>query len=256
MKKYLSLNYKSKRINMKIKCEVTDSTEYKQFCCVENSVYILKISKNYEYWYYDLCDLIDFYSDSNVEIVLDVTKSDIERARHLYGNHKYNERFLREYEINFMVHSTPIENLESIINDGALKSWSVLKSEKTNWEEAPIGVLLGDIDDFSNYVMLSLPFQNNEIITASKQKHKIDIDIHQIYQPGARFYLDAKKLANDGLLLRDGEHIKVKNCIPLDKYLIWYSTTEKIDISKNTTPKEFFEMSNDKFFELYPQYKK
>ena len=62
-------------------------------------------------------------------------------------------------------------------------------------------------------------------------------------------------LADDGLLLRDGEHIKVKNYIPLDKYLIWYSTTEKLDLSKKSTPKEFFEMSNNKFFALHPQYK-
>ncbi len=154
-----------------------------------------------------------------------------------------------------MVHSTPIKNLESILNDGALKSWNILKSEKANWEQDPIGTLLGDIDDFSDYVMLSAPFQNNEIIIASKQKRKIDTDINQIYQPGARFYLDAQMLADDGLLLRDGEHIKVKNYIPLDKYLIWYSTTEKLDLSKKSTPKEFFEMSNNKFFALHPQYK-
>ncbi len=240
---------------MKIRCKLTDSTEYKQFCCFENSIYTLKISRNFKYWYYDLCDLIDFYNNSHVEIFLDIAKSDIELARSLYGNHRYDERCLREYETNFMVHSTPIENLNSIINDGVLKSWNILKSEKSDWEQAPIGALLGDIDDFSDYVMLSVPFQNNEIVTASKQKHQIDTDVNQIYCPGARFYLNAQMLANDGLLLRDGEHIKVKNCIPLDKYLIWYSTTEKIGLSKNSTPKEFFEMSNNKFFELYPQYK-
>ena len=241
---------------MKIKCKLTDSTEYKQFCCMENSVYTLKINKNYEYWYYDLCDWIDFYKSNNsIKVILDVEKADIITARKLYSSHTYNEKCLREYESKFMVHSTPIKNLESILNDGALKSWNILKSEKANWEQDPIGTLLGDIDDFSDYVMLSAPFQNNEIIIASKQKHKIDTDINQIYQPGARFYLDAQMLADDGLLLRDGEHIKVKNYIPLDKYLIWYSTTEKLDLSKKSTPKEFFEMSNNKFFALHPQYK-
>lgn len=223
---------------------------------MENSVYTLKINKNYEYWYYDLCDLIDFYKSNNsIKVILDVEKADIITARKLYSSHTYNEKCLREYESKFMVHSTPIKNLESILNDGALKSWNILKSEKANWEQDPIGTLLGDIDDFSDYVMLSAPFQNNEIIIASKQKRKIDTDINQIYQPGARFYLDAQMLADDGLLLRDGEHIKVKNYIPLDKYLIWYSTTEKLDLSKKSTPKEFFEMSNNKFFALHPQYK-
>lgn len=51
---------------MKIKCVFTDSTEYRQFNCFENSIYKLKISKNYKYWYYDRCDLIDFYKGSDI----------------------------------------------------------------------------------------------------------------------------------------------------------------------------------------------
>lgn len=236
---------------MKINCKLTNSTEYNQFCCCENGVYTLKISKNFKYWYYDLCDLIDFYNGSDVQIDLDVKQADLALAKQLYGNHKYNECFLRDYETKVMVHSTPVENMNSILECGKLKSWNILKSENADWEKEPIGAQLGDIEDFSNYIMLSMLFQNNEIITASKQKHKIDTDINQIYTPGVRFYLDAEKLAEDGLLLRDGEHIKVKNCIPLDKYLIWYSTAEKLGIDEISTPKEFFELSNKAFSELY-----
>lgn len=236
---------------MKINCELTNSTEYNQFCCSENGIYTLKISKNFKYWYYDLCDFIDFYNGSNIQIDLDVEQPDLALARKLYGNHKYNECALRDYETKVMVHSTPIKNLNNILKNSELKSWNILKSENSDWEKEPIGTLLGDIEDFSNYVMLSMLFQNNEIITASKQKHRIDTDINQIYTPGARFYLDAERLAKDGLLLRDGEHIKVKNCIPLDKYLIWYSTAERLGIKKETTPKAFFELSNKKFSELY-----
>ena len=223
---------------------------------MENSVYTLKISRNFKYWYYDLCDLIDFYKDRDVEIILDAEPDDIDLARELYGNHKYNEMYLREYETKIMVHSTPIENLENILKDNKLKSWNILKIENKNREQAPIGELLGDIADFSNYVMLSNDFQNNEVVTASKQKHKIDTDINQVYRPGARFYLDAQKLAADRLILRDGEHIKVKNCIPLDKYLIWYSTAKRLGIDETSTPKDFFEKSNKRFFELYQEYSK
>lgn len=240
---------------MKIYCRLTNSTEYNQFCCLENGVYTLKISTNFKYWYYDICDLIDFYSGSNVELVLDIDKSEIDKARALYGNHKFNEKHLREYETKVLVHSTPLENLDSILKDNALKSWNVCKAEKADWEQEPIGALLGDIADFSNYVMLSTPFQNSEIITASKQKRAIDTNPEQQYQPGARFYLNAEKLAADGLLLRDGEHIKVRGSIPFDKYLIWYSTAENLKLGKISTPKDFFEKSNNEFFELYPQYK-
>lgn len=212
---------------MKIYCKLTDSTEYNQFCNLVNGIYTLKISRNFEYWYYDLCDLIDFYKNSEVALDLDIEQSEINSARELYGNHKFNEKYLREYETKVLVHSTSRKNVNSILNDNALKSWNVCKTEKFDWEEEPIGALLGDIADFSNYVMLSTFFQNSEVITASKQKHKITTDPEQIYLPGARFYLDGERLAADGLLLRDGEHIKVKDCIPFDKYLIWYSTPER-----------------------------
>ncbi len=238
---------------MKIRCVLTDSTEYRQFNCIENSIYTLKISKNYEYWYYDLCDLIDFYSDTNVEVVLEVGDSDLSFARQLYGNHKYNENTLREYESEVMVHSTTKENAESILTSKQLKSWNILSRENSDWEKQPIGALLGDIDDFSNYVMLSGISQNNEIITASKTNGIINTDINQSYIAGARFYLDAQKLATDGLLLRDGAHIKVRGYIDLDKYLIWYSTPEILEIDEHTTPKEFFELSNKRFIMEYIQ---
>lgn len=240
---------------MKIYCKLTNSNEYNQFCNLVNGVYTLKISRNFKYWYYALCDLIDFYKGSEIALDLDIDPSEIDLARELYGDHKFDEKFIREYETEIFVHSTPLDNLDSILKDNALKSWNTCKAEKENWETEPIGALLGDIADFSNYVMLSMLFQNSEIITASKQKHEISTDYEQTYQPGARFYLDGKSLAADGLLLRDGLHIKVRDCIPFDKYLIWYSTAGILGIGKTSTPKEFFERSNNKFFELYPQYK-
>ena len=52
---------------MKIKCLLTNSTEYRQLNCCENGIYTLKISKNYTYWYYDICDLIDFYKNTGIK---------------------------------------------------------------------------------------------------------------------------------------------------------------------------------------------
>lgn len=240
---------------MKIKCILTNSKDYKSFCGLENSIYTVKISKQYKYWYYDLCDMIDFYSNSGIELILDVSDNDVKSARTLYGNHSFDESLLREYEPTVMVHTTTFEAYREIIADGSIKCWNILKQQKESFDEKPIGSLLGDIDDFSNYVMLSPVDVNNEIIVASKQKGAIDINPNQTYQAGCRFYLDAKKLANDGLLLRDGQHIKVKNEIPLDKYLIWFSTAEKTGLPAETTPIKFFELSNNKFNSMFRDFK-
>lgn len=236
---------------MKIKCVMTNSTEYRQYSCFENGIYTLKISRNYEYWYYDLCDLIDFYCDMSIEVILEIDDNDLSHARKLYGNHKYNEKTLREYESDVMVHSTTKENAVSILADKKIKSWNMLSAEKLDWEKQPIGALLGDIEDFSNYVMLSGLSANNEVVTASKSNGVINTDVNQSYIAGARFYLNAKALAEDGLLLRDGAHIKVRDSIDLEKYLIWYSTPEILGIGEHTTPKEFFELSNEGFMTIH-----
>ena len=105
-----------------------------------------------------------------------------------------------------------------------------------------------------SYVMLSDVDFNNEIIVLSRQKGKINMDENESYIAGCRFYFDAEKLAKDGLLLRDEEHLKVRHSISIEKYMIWYSMPQKISLEEQTTPKEFFEKSNKTFFHLYPQY--
>ena len=62
--------------------------------------------------------------------------------------------------------------------------------------------------------------------------------------------MNAKRLAEDGLLLRDGAHIKVRDYIDLEKYMLWYSTPKVLGIDEHTTPKVFFELSNEKFMKL------
>ena len=235
-------------------CTLSSSDQYKILCNKKDKKYVVTISRLSPEWFYDLCDLIDFYENSAINVTLDIWEKELHKARELYGTHRFDEKTLRSYESKVLVHSTLPENVESVFSDGELKSWNILKKENEGWEEHPIGILLGDIEDFSNYIMLSDIRDNNEVVVASKQKHVIDINIEQRYKPGVRIYLDAAKLAKDGLLLRDGEHIKVKDRISLEKYMIWYATTERIGIAAETTPKEFFEESNKMFEQLFPQY--
>ena len=89
---------------------------------------------------------------------------------------------------------------------------------------------------------------SGEIVVSSKQAEKIIMDVTAEYKTGARLYFDAKKIAEDGLLIRDGAHLKVKNQLSLEPYLIWVATWDSIGLeSQFSTPKIFAELSNDKF---------
>ena len=72
-----------------------------------------------------------------------------------------------------------------------------------------------------------------------------------IYRPGARFYFDAEAIALDGLLVRDGLHVKVERRLPLAAYLLWTATPENVDPDETEwTPKKFAEKA-DKSFEAW-----
>ncbi len=74
------------------------------------------------------------------------------------------------------------------------------------------------------------------------------MDINAEYQTGARLYFDAKRMAQDGLLVRDGCHIKVKDRLPLAPYLIFAATWDNIGLtSPISTPKIFSEMADAAF---------
>lgn len=149
-----------------------------------------------------------------------------------------------------MVHSTPWHNWEQIQQDGMLKSWNILKSENVITEEFPIGRQLGDPLDFSDYIMFGGGI-TGEIVVNSKQQGRIVMDTDSEYLTGARLYFDATKIAKDGLLIRDGCHLKVKDTLPLSPYLIWSATWNRIGLaSRISTPKTFAELS-DNLFQQY-----
>ncbi len=127
-----------------------------------------------------------------------------------------DEPLLRDNESPVLVHSTPLNSWENIKRNEMLKSWNLLKTEKVIAEEQPIGIQLGDPTDFSDYIMFGGGV-TGEIVVNSKQQEKIIMDINVEYLTGARLYFDAKKIAYDGLLVRDGCHLKVKDKLLLNQ---------------------------------------
>lgn len=162
------------------------------------------------------------------------------------------DMFLRPYEQNILVHSTTWDCWQSIKKDGCLKSWNILKSGNSIKEESPIGERLGDPFNYRDYIMFTNGGIAGEIVVSSKQKGQIEMDVDSFYEPGARLYFDAQKIANDGLLVRDGVHLKVRNKLPLCKYLVWVATLETIGMDyQEATPYKFANESDRLFQERY-----
>ena len=89
---------------------------------------------------------------------------------------------------------------------------------------------------------------SGEIVVSSKLSGIINMDVNAEYHTGARLYFDAKQMAEDGLLVRDGAHIKVKDTLPLEPYLIWVATWDKLGLeSPLSTPRIFSETADSHF---------
>ena len=159
------------------------------------------------------------------------------------------EPFVREDEPEVLIHSTPFANWTKIKRDGCLKSWNRVKQEMETQEEKPIGHLLGDPEDFRDYIMFGTG-ERCEIVVSSKEAGRLVDDADEAYHSGARMYFDARKMAADGLLIRDGTHLKVKHGLPLQPYMIWAATWENLGLdSPISTPKRFSHTADSMFEE-------
>ncbi len=228
---------------------LTDSKEYNMFVgYINGCAYTVKFSRlaNND-WRLALCDFIEYNKEINKNIILVLKSEELEEAKNVYIGHSFNDRTLRYNEPKVLVHSTTHENYTSILKDGKLKSFN-----KLGLKGEPIGTKLGDPKEFSDYIMFFGGGTTGEIVVNSKQKGEINMNINDEYIPGARFYFDAKKIAADGLLVRDGCHLKVKSELSLTPYLIFTATAKSVGLGNVlSTPKEFAEKADNMFRALY-----
>lgn len=232
---------------------LTDSEEYEVMVGGGlKSIYTLKVSKKHSKWKMSLMDFIEFQTRHNKNIILSVSDDDLYEAKIAYNHHYFNEPYLRDYEPQVMVHSTSIDCWQSIKKDNCLKSWNILSNERKDWERKPIGNQLGDPEDFMDYIMFSDGGISSEIVVLSKQNGKILTNPDNYYEPGVRLYFDMRKVAEDGLLIRDGCHLKVKDTLPLSPYLIWAADWKSVGLSsRHSTPSEFTCKANSCFNKIY-----
>lgn len=228
---------------------LTDSPDYQQMSGSSNGcAYTIKISRSQcKNWMMSVGDFIGFYEANRKNVILVIGEAELKAVKKYYEGHSYKEPFLRENEPSVLVHSTPMDSWEQIKRDCMLKSWNILKTEKGIMEEQPIGIQLSDPIDFRDYIMFGSGV-TGEIVVNSKQQGKIVMDTDAAYLTGVRLYFDAERMARDGLLVRDGCHLKVKNRLPLKPYLIWIATWETIGLaSRVSTPKIFAGQADRQF---------
>lgn len=209
--------------------------------------YVLRVGKKHTNWRFALGDFIDYYGSADHKALVALSQEALDDALKAYDGHSCRDNYLRDYESPVLIHSTTKKSYEKIRKDGCLKSWNRLKEEGFFTDEEPIGKLLGDPTELRNYILFCSGV-TGEIVVNSKEKQRIEMDCDQKYQPGARLYFDMRRIAEDGLLIRDGSEMKVKDRLPLNPYLIWTATAEELDLDQEAiTPKQFAEKA-DVFF--------
>jgi hypothetical protein len=235
-----------------IMLKLLDSASFKQYTGGgTNGIFQLIITKKNIDWEYRIFDFIQYEMACGHNIILAVNQEDYETAQKTYARHSYMDNFLRFYEKKILVHTTTKESYQAIKLDCCLKSWNILQQEKALNEDKPIGALLGDPMNYSDYIMFSNGGYSAERVISSKQKGYIEMDVDKPYTAGARLYFDCGKIAQDGLLVRDGAHLKVKQCLPLEEYLLWAATPGELGISEETTPRIFAEKADIMFEEMF-----
>ena len=214
----------------------------------DGGAYVLKVGKYHLNWKMALGDFIDYHKAAGHKMVLALSQDALDDALNNYKGHSCRDRFIRDHENSILIHSTTQKCYEQIAKDGCLKSWNRLCKEGFFIEEEPIGKLLGDPLELRDYILFGSGV-TGEIVVSSKEKHRIETDWNQTYQPGARLYFDMKRIAEDGLLIRDGSEIKVKDMLPLKPYLIWAATAKELGLEQETvTPRQFAEKA-DRYFQ-------
>ena len=254
-------SFSESRINPITNCEydsswivliLTDSNKYSYSTgSTDGCAYSIKISRlNCKNWMMNIGDLLSFNEENHKNIILVMSENDYAQIIRCYIGHKHNEDRLRKYEPSVLVHSTSTNSWHRIKQDGMLKCWNRLRAENSITETHPIGKLLGDPIDFSDYIMLGNGIAG-EIVVSSRQKGEIVPNIDTEYQTGVRLYFDAERIALDGRLIRDGIHFKVKDTLPLDPYLIWVSTWNTVGLtSPISTPRIYTEHADFMFHTL------
>lgn len=214
-------------------------------------VYSLSVNPDIDENFEKIVDFISYESYYNRNIILCVP----ERIREILKVTLFENKFsitskeIRNSDNRWLVHSTTNELWKKIKLSGSLLSPNMLRSKGETIHEIGLKELL-EPSDYSDFVMLDIMNGCGELVVNSRQLGFVCLDANIEYKPGVRLYFDAHKIIKDGLAIRDGLHIlKIKNSLPLDKYLV-LAIDQSFFENKKWTPSSFTDQSNN-FFNSY-----
>ena len=236
--------------------ELTEESGFQLICGDQgDGVYSIRLSRpDHPDWHMAAGDFLSFHEAMGIPFELGLDERDIYSMREHYQGHIYNDPYLRPGEPTVLVHSTPAESWEPIRREGQLLCWNALKARGALREQEPIGAALGDPEDFRDYIMFGSGV-TGELIVSSRQKGRICTDPQADYLAGARLYFDAALMARNGLLLRDGCHIKVRDRLPLEPYLIWEADWKAAGLgSPRSKPETFARLADGEFSRRFCKY--
>jgi len=208
--------------------------------------WMVQFRKGNEHYKEALVDFVRYENQYGRTVIIDSDHEDI----HDILQKGQIEHFLPKT----LVHSTSYSVYESIMRDGKLIAPFFLpEQERWNYQHDRSDVdryLDNEPDEYKQYVMLGTMEAKTELIMAMYQKKSFSIDENVRYEPGVRFYFDAYKMLNDGLIVFDGIHIaKVYQGIELDRYLMRAISYRELERTQPWTPKAFQECANRLFKE-------
>jgi hypothetical protein len=168
-----------------------------------------------------LADFIRYENLNHRQVILSAPADlDIEAlAQHALAGIP-DKSVIRPVDPRWLVHSTPRSAWEKIQQCGELRSLARLRREGMMIKGVGFETF-GEPDDYAEYVMLGLPgMMSPEFVVASYNAGVIITEPDTPYEPGARLFFDAHQLILEGLIVRDGLHLKVFDHLPLDPYLV------------------------------------
>lgn len=214
-------------------------------------LHTVRFSPNADKGFLRLFDFLAYEESYGRNVILKIcTGIHAEEILQQYAAYSHDVVF-RNTDEKYMVHSTTLENWETIQIEKALLSPNMLKRKGVKMLEIGLKQMI-EPTDYSDYIMLDVLNGCGELVINSRQLGYVCVNPDIEYTPGVRLYFDAEKMIQNKIITRDGLHLlKVKDRLPLEDYLVAVILADCFSKDIKWTPTLFTEEANQLFYMNY-----